>query len=205
MRLLAHRMGLKEPSLFEDDEAIARSSLPDEVDWKGLKRRGWLHAPRPHEHPASVGRDLRISTGLGGPEAFSEPEQSRNGKLRLLTAKAHYFVNSTFANMPRQAGQQGRPTLEMHPEDAERRELEDGAEVIASNAKGSLTASLRVTDDIVEGTTVLEGKWWWNEGDGASPVTNRLAGPCWTPGGQPAFNDIFVDVFRPAEQKEGAK
>ncbi len=194
LRLLAHQMGLDEPALFEDDETIARSSLPEDFDWETLKRQGWLYAPRPKQDPASLGGALKISTGLDRPEVFAAHERVPEGKLRLLTTKAHYFINATFANMPRQAGQQGRPTLEMHPADAERLGLEDGAEVLAGNRKGSLSAVLRITDTIVEGTIVLEGKYWWAEADDGSLASNRLAEPNWTPGGQPTFNDIFVKV-----------
>jgi anaerobic selenocysteine-containing dehydrogenase len=190
----ARRLELGQPALFQDDEAIARSSLPDDFDWDGLKRQGWLRAPRAAQHPASCGGELRLSTGLKGPQDRRAQDGAGEGRLRLLTTKAHYFVNSTFANMPRQAGQQGGPTLEMHPADAKRLGLEDGTAVVACNGKGSLLASLRITESLVEGTTVLEGKRWWTEGEEGSPVTNRLAHARRTPGGQPTFNDVFVAV-----------
>ena len=95
--------------------------------------------------------------------------------------------------MPRQAGQQGLPILQMNPEDAKLRELTDGAEILARNDKGVLSARLNVTDTVVAGTTVLEGKYWWDKFGGA-PASNRLAEPNRTPGGQPTFNDIFVEV-----------
>ncbi len=135
-----------------------------------------------------------MSTGLDAPEHLDVSDIVPNGRLRLLTVKPHYLLNSTFANMPRQAGQQGNPTLEMHPVDAKRLGLEDGGRILARNGKGALAATLRVTDTIVKGTTVLEGKYWWTADDDASPVSNRLAEGNWTAGGQPTFNDIFVEV-----------
>jgi len=108
-----------------------------------------------------------------------------NGRLRLITVKPHYLLNSPFANMPRQAGRQGSPTLGMHPADAKRRGLEDGSRVVTRNGKGSLAALLCVTDSVVEGTTALEGKYWWTADDDGSPVPNRLADSNWTEGGQP--------------------
>ena len=194
LRLLAGEMDLDEPALFEDDETIARSSLPDDFDWEALKQQGWLHAPGAKQEPASLGGDLQLSTGLEDPDAFAIHDEIPEGTLRLLTAKGHYFINSTFANMPRQAGQQGLPILQMNPEDAQRRELTDGAEILARNDKGVLSARLNVTDTVVAGTTVLEGKYWWDKFGGA-PASNRLAEPNRTPGGQPTFNDIFVEVM----------
>jgi anaerobic selenocysteine-containing dehydrogenase len=194
MRLLAREMGLEEPALFADDEEIARSSLPDDFDWETLNKKGWLYAPQPRRDPASMGGTLKMSTGLKGPEDLDISDLVPNGKLRLLTVKPHYLLNSTFANMPRQAGQQGNPTLEMHPADAEKLGLKGGGQVEAHNGKGTLTLLLRITDTVVEGTAVLEGKYWWTAEKDGSPVSNRLAESNWTEGGQPTFNDIFVEV-----------
>ncbi len=62
--------------------------------------------------------------------------------------------------MPRHRKQQGSPTLEMNRADAERLGLSDGEPVLAQNEKGAIGAELSLTDGIVEGTIVLEGKWW---------------------------------------------
>ncbi len=194
LRLLAEALGLDHPALFEDDETIARSSLRPDFDWEGLKAQGWLKDSPPPRHPASDGPRLTLATGLPGPDSADLPGAVPEGRLRLLTAKAHYFINSTFANMPRQSRQQGPPTMEMHPEDAARLGLVDGAEVVAANAQGELAAGLRVTDGVVPGCVVVEGKWWWTGTPGREPTTNRLAPARWTPGGQPAFNDVFVEV-----------
>jgi hypothetical protein len=48
---------------------------------------------------------------------------------------------------------------------------------------------VRVTDDIHAGVVALPGKWW---GDAAA---NLLTPSSWTPGGQPAYNDTFVEVI----------
>lgn len=194
LRLLASRMELDEAALYEDDETIARSSLPEDFDWNGLKTTGWVKAPQPRRDPAAGGPLLKLRTGLPKPGSSEIQDTTSDGRLRLLTAKAHYFINSTFANMPRQLEQQGVPTLEMHPADADRLDLADGDEVVATNDHGSVAAVLKVTDAIAEGTTVFEGKWWWGDNKEFAPVTNRLADSNWTEGGQPTFNDIFVAV-----------
>jgi anaerobic selenocysteine-containing dehydrogenase len=112
----------------------------------------------------------------------------------LLTPKAHYFLNSTFGNMPRQRKQQGNPMLEMNRADAEKLGLSDGAPVLAQNEKGTIGAELSLTDGICEGTVVLEGKWWWAPAAEMTSVANRISRGCWTDAGQPTYNDIFVTV-----------
>jgi anaerobic selenocysteine-containing dehydrogenase len=48
------------------------------------------------------------------------------GMLQLLTPKSHFFLNSTFSNMPRQRQAMKRPTLDINTADALQRELTDG-------------------------------------------------------------------------------
>ena len=96
--------------------------------------------------------------------------------------------------MPRQRKQQGSPTLEMNTADAERLGLLGGELVLAQNEKGTISAELSLTDGIVEGTVVLEGKWWWAPPGEMASVANRISRGCWTEAGQPAYNDIYVTV-----------
>jgi anaerobic selenocysteine-containing dehydrogenase len=194
LRLLAERMGLDHPALREDDEAIAKSSLPDGFDFEDLKTRGWVKASPPPRDPASAGPVLTLASGLPAPSAKRLPGDVPEGQLRLLTPKAHYFLNSTFGNMPRQRKQQGSPMLEMNAADAGRLGLSDGEPVFAQNEKGTIGAELSLTDGIVEGTVVLEGKWWWAPPAETASVANRLSRGRWTDAGQPAYNDIFVTV-----------
>ncbi|GAB5468764.1 MAG: molybdopterin oxidoreductase family protein [Rhodospirillales bacterium] len=194
LRLLAARMNLKEPALFEDDETIARSSLPRDFDWEALEAQGWLKAPPPPPDPASAGQSLTLASGLPGPAASRLPGDAPQGLLRLLTAKGHYLLNSTFANMPRQSKQQGTAILEMHPSDAETLGLSDDVPVIASNRQGEIAARLQLTDGVTPGVVVVEGKRWWSGSAGRDAVTNRLAAGVWSARGQPAFNDVFVEV-----------
>ena len=56
-----------------------------------------------------------------------------------------------------------------------------------------MAALLRLTDAICEGVVSLEGKWW-SEPAEEGAVANLLSAPRWSPGGQPAYNDIFVQV-----------
>jgi anaerobic selenocysteine-containing dehydrogenase len=188
LRLIANQMGLTHPALHESDEAIACSALPEDVDLALLKERAWLKRP-----PA--GPRFKLPKGklqLAGPI----PEQISSGApgtLRLLTPKAHYFLNSSFANMPRQRLAQARPTLDINPSDAAARGFSESQEVIVRNSQGAIRAWLHVTDDIRPGVVSLPGKWWSFPTE-TGAVGNVLTPSSWSPGGQPAFNETFVDV-----------
>ena len=92
------------------------------------------------------------------------------------------------------------PTLEIHPHDATDRNLNDGQTVAISNPQGSITADLHVTDAVIPGVVALPGKWWSHPGE-TSAVANILSPSQWSPGGQPAYNDIFVNVSTAQNQQ----
>jgi len=185
LRLLANRMGLAHPALHESDEAIASSALPPDVDLAALKDRGWLKKSpgRPRFE-----RKLRLTGPIPEPVAPSSP-----GTFRLLTPKAHYLLNSSFANIPRQRHAQARPTLEINPADAAALGFRDNQEVLVKNQQGALRAWLHVTEDIRPGVVALPGRWWGFPPE-TGAVGNLLTPSSWSPGGQPAFNDTFVEV-----------
>ena len=66
--------------------------------------------------------------------------------------------------------------------------------VEARNGRATLRVTLQVTDTIRRGTVALEGKWWRYPLETAA-VANRLTPGAWTASGQPAYNDIFLDIF----------
>jgi anaerobic selenocysteine-containing dehydrogenase len=186
MRRLAPRLGLDHPAFRESDEQIAASALPDGVTLPGLRERGWM---KTHPSPASFGGSkLSIASEVPLPPVAPSPQM-----LQLLTPKSHFFLNSSFANMPRQRKRMKRPTLEMNVRDAEARSLSDGQEVVVGNERATLRAWLQVTDAICSGVVSLAGKWW-GRAEEAGAVANLLTASAWSPGGQPAFNDTFVEV-----------
>ena len=95
--------------------------------------------------------------------------------------------------MPRQRKAQGAPALEMNPADAAGRGLADGQPVVLKNERGEIRAALAVTDAICPGAVALAGKWWSEPAETAA-VANLLTPSSWSAGGQPAYNDTFVEV-----------
>jgi anaerobic selenocysteine-containing dehydrogenase len=185
MRLLAPRLGLDHAAFNESDEEIAAATLPDGLSLGDLKRDGWKKLSPPRPDPSQGPAVLRF--------AGDDPTPLPTGGLRLLTPKSHYFLNSSFANMPRQRKAQGAPVLEMHPDDAGCLGLENGQLVAISNQRGEVRANLQVSDTIVAGAVTLVGKWWSEPAETAA-LANMLTPSLWSAGGQPAYNDTFVSV-----------
>ncbi len=185
MRLLAARLGMTHPALQQSDEEIAASALPDEVSLEALKAQGWYKtSPARPDFRAK----LRIAVEVKEPVASPSPRH-----LQLLTPKGHFFLNSSFGNMSRQRKAMKRPTLAMNHADASERGLHNDQPVLVRNERGELRVWLDVNDSVPPGIVALPGKWWILPDD-TSAVTNRLMAPAWSPGGQPAYNEIFVEV-----------
>jgi len=187
MRALAPRLALTGPAFTETDEQIAAGVLPADVTLADLRGQNWKKAARPRPNPAIAGKPLRFAGGI------PEPPEPPPGHFQLLTPKSHWFLNSTFANMPRQQRGMKRPTLEMNESDAVRLNLKSGEAVRIAGPSAALTAWLATSADIRPGVVALPGKWWAGA-DNTGALASRLVPGSWTPGGQPDYNDTFVTI-----------
>ena len=188
MRGLAQRLQLDHPALYESDEEIAASALPEGWSLADLAAQGWRKSPTPRPAIAAMAKRLNISGG-----AITAPLRQPTEYLQLLSPKSHYFLNSTFANMERHQHQQGHPVITINQSDAEERGLEAGMRVAVRNGAEELRLILAVSNAVRPGVATLEGKWW--DGDQADAVPmNRLSPSRWSPAGQPAYNEVFVTV-----------
>jgi anaerobic selenocysteine-containing dehydrogenase len=187
MRLIASGMGLDHPALTHSDEQIAAAALPDWVHLDQLKIDGWQKTMPTKPEP-----DPKNKIVLSGSTREPQPH-TPDGMLRMLTPKGHFFMNTSFANMERQRKAMKTPTLEIHPDDASERNLADGQQVTISNHQGAITTQLHISDAVRRGVVALPGKWWSQPAE-TGAVSNILSPSAWSPGGQPAYNDIFVEV-----------
>lgn len=80
--------------------------------------------------------------------------------LLLLTPANHYFLNSTFANVPSQQQRAGAPRLLIHPIDAAPKDIATGDDVCVSNQRGAFTAVAEVTESVRPGVVAsTKGRW----------------------------------------------
>jgi anaerobic selenocysteine-containing dehydrogenase len=185
-RRLARRMGLENPELYDGDETMARQVLDSGhpsligVTLEELKTRGWmrLNYPDPfipfaNAFPTPSGRlefvsDRMAQAGLDPIAGYTPAHETsqrdsplaREYPLALLTPADHYFLNSVFANLPRQQRRAGAPTLLIHPHDAAPRGIATGDEVRVGNARGSFFAVAEVGDRVRPGVVASpKGRW----------------------------------------------
>ena len=196
-RRLARKLGLHEPALYDSDETLATQVLDsrhlslDGITLEKLKTHGWmrLNYPSPfvpfeHSFPTTSGKLEFVSeqmarAGLDPVAAYSPAHETsehdtslaREYPLALITPANHYFLNSMFANVPRQQQRAGVPTLLIHPDDAAPREIAGGDEVRVVNARGSFFAVADVTDH-VRPRVVASSKGRWPRDSRQSATVN---------------------------------
>ncbi|MEV5727659.1 molybdopterin oxidoreductase family protein [Streptomyces pharetrae] len=128
-----------------------------------------------HPHGIDLGplrprlpQPLRTRTGkvelLPGPIAGDLPRLKRAMAERpaglLLVGRRHLRSNNSWMhNIPALTGGTNRCTLHIHPEDAERLGVRDGASVRVKGAGGAVTAVAEVTDAVRRGVVSLPHGW----------------------------------------------
>jgi len=117
--------------------------------------------------------------------------------FRLVTAPARNFLNSSFTETPTSLAREGRPTAKLHPDDAARLAIADGARVRMGNRKGSLVLHAELFAGLVPGTVIVESVWpnaAFEEGIGINLLVSADPG---APVGGGLFHDTAV-WLRPA-------
>jgi len=89
-----------------------------------------------------------------------DPELARRFPLALISPPAHSFLNSTFVNVASLRRSAGKPTLEIHADDATRRGIDAGDVVRIHNDRGYFTAEAVITDRVRPGVVCAPSVWW---------------------------------------------
>ncbi len=208
-RDLAARMGFTEPCFQESDEQLCRQAYGDKVDFNRLLEQGFAPLGGP-EAPFAEGG---FPTPSGQCEFFSErlaaqgldglpghvPNHEAMGSstqypLAMISPPARNFLNSTFVNVKSLRDIEGRPLLEIHPQDAIARGIQDGSVVRVFNDRGSYRCHAHVSERARPGVVNGLGIWWRKLGLDGSNV-NQLTSQALTDLGQgPTFYDCVVQV-----------
>ena len=101
-------------------------------------------------------------------------------------------LNSTFVNIFHE--QEIGPTLEIHPGDAEPRQILDGLPVQVFNARGNFIAKAVVTERVRSGVVSAPSIWWNKLSPGGRNVNSTTSEELTDLGGGATFYDNLVEV-----------
>ncbi|HSE96848.1 MAG TPA: molybdopterin-dependent oxidoreductase, partial [Blastocatellia bacterium] len=223
-RLLAERMGFDDPCFKESDEDIIRQALSaDHPALKGitlerLKRDGWARLNLPEIFAPFA--DGGFLTPSGKCEFYSEllahegidpvpdytpprespstaPEVARRYPVQLLSPPAGTFLNSTFSNLPSFIKSEKRPVVEINPEDARERGINDGDLVRVWNDRGECMLYATVTTRVKPGVAVALSIWWNKLSPGGTNVNQTVSQSLTDMGAGATFYDNLVEIAKP--------
>jgi anaerobic selenocysteine-containing dehydrogenase len=221
-RRIAAAMGLDTPELRESDESMMRAAVESGgetmrgITFDDLKARGWIRLSVPSPHlPFRSG--VKLSTPSGRieiecprlasigvdpvpdyvPPLESEersPELAARFPLALISPPAHSFLNSTFVNVATLRRAAGKPTLDIHSDDASRRGIATGQMVSIFNDRGTFKAEAIVTDRVRPGVVSAPSIWWAKMSPDRSNANDTTSQALTDIGGGATFYDNLVEV-----------
>jgi anaerobic selenocysteine-containing dehydrogenase len=168
--LLAQAMGFPEPFFGQSAEDLIGHvlSTPSPLR-KGIDEKAFASG-KAVELPLPEGYKTQYKTPSGKVEILNPKETHplpgylppHDGKepFRLMTAPSLYALNSSFREREELRQKDQGMFLQMNPEDAREKGLQDAERVVAFNQLGEVTFILRVTPKVPAGVVVAAGVWW---------------------------------------------
>ena len=133
-------------------------------------------------------------------DPLTQPDLARRFPLQFVTPPHPAFLNSTFVNVDSLRAQAGRPTLEIHPVDAEPRRIATGDPVRIWNDRGEYFAHALVGPTVARGTVAALGLWWREHTRGGFNCNATTSTRLTDFGGGATFFDNLVEVARVAPE-----
>ncbi len=209
-RRLATAMALDHPALFESDESMLvkmLSKVQPGLDFATLQQRGFVSLGGENALVLHSGRQFdtdsgRIEIAWDNADALGVPRLPHPtvdpapalGELRLLSPASRWRLNDIYANDPQLIARSGPAELLLHPQDARARQLVDGDTATVSNALGSLTLTVSISDRLQPGVAVSYKGRWPNQEDGSGNINRLYAGQPTDLGASSAVHGLLVKV-----------
>lgn len=208
-RDLAAHMGFADPCFADSDEQLCRQAYGEAVEFGQLLETGFAPlavADAPFADggfPTPSGRcefhsERLAAQGLDPLPDYlpnhEAPGSSARYPLAMISPPARNFLNSSFVNLQSLRDTEGRPVLEMHPEDAAARGIADGAPVRVFNDRGSYECHAAVNGRARPGVVNGLGIWWRKLGPNGTNVNELTSQALTDLGAAPTFYDCVVQV-----------
>jgi anaerobic selenocysteine-containing dehydrogenase len=126
------------------------------------------------------------------PDAIESADAAK-WPLRLLTAPGYFQAHTAFSGVGFLRNREGKPFCILHPDDAQKRGLADGADVRLFNERGQVGLVLKVSDEVQPGVVLVPGQR--PVGEAVSGTINMLCSDRYTDMGEGAtYQSTFLDV-----------
>jgi len=212
---LAARCGFDDPVFKESCEERVRNyvgsmtGVPEDISVDEIMEGALVHSTRSSatgDVVSGISKKFSFSVidGTSDPVTAcvlpageaADPDLLARFPLHLITPPHPDLLNSTFGD--RYSGELG--TVLVHPYDAKRFNVTDGAIVVLVNNRGRSRRKARVTDETQKGVVVAEGLFWGEEdesGVGAGGINDLTSQKITDMGGGATFHESRVTLIVP--------
>ena len=176
---------------FEESHFLNGFAWPD---GKFRLKPDWQNVPwgRP---PGDIGLHADAGDMPEFPDHWAVLEEpDADHPLRLATSPARSFLNSTFNETVSSRDREGRPHVMIHPDDAARLGIDDGALVRLINHRGSVMLWAALSDAVRPGVLIAEGLWPNDAHPGGRGINQLTSAEAVAPHGGAAFHDVRVHI-----------
>ena len=221
-RRLAKAMGYTEPCFTQSDEEMIReiidpefNSLFEGVTFERLQRDGWATAnlksprrmginsgkwPTPSgkieiysEALKKIGLDP-LPTYVPEAEGLGNAEAVKKYPLQIISAATHYFIGSSFQQVPRLNEMNARATFEVSIEDAQQRGIMNGDFCRLYNDRGETFGYARVTPGLKPGVLGAAKQLKGSNTPGGLNVNALISQRAADMGGSPVFYSTLANI-----------
>jgi anaerobic selenocysteine-containing dehydrogenase len=130
------------------------------------------------------------------PDWQPDPQEEKDAArwpLRLLTAPGYFQSHTAYSGVGFLRRREGPPACILHPDEAARRGLADGAQVRLYNERGAVGLVLKISDEVLPGVVLVPGQR--PDGETISGTVNILCSDRFTDIGEGAtYQSTFLDV-----------
>jgi len=214
-RALAKRMGFTDSCFEEDDETLCRTAFGPPQDMQELFAQGFTHLKSPSGQalPDAPFAEGKFPSPSGKCEFFSQrladmgqdglpdyianyeiPQANSEFPLAMISPPARNFLNSSFVNLQSLRDIETEPVLEMHPEDAQVRDIQDGDVIRVFNQRGTYHCKAQLNNRARPGVVNGLGIWWRKLGLNGTNVNELTSQNLTDMGRAPVFYDCCVEV-----------
>ncbi|KAA9155477.1 molybdopterin-dependent oxidoreductase, partial [Delftia sp. BR1] len=127
---------------------------------------------------------------------YETAETDARYPLAMISPPARNFLNSSFVNVKSLRTMEGRPLVELHPDDAATRGVAEGDRVRVFNDRGSYECHATLNGRARRGVVNGLGIWWRKHGDNGTNVNELTHQRLTDLGRAPSFYDCAVQVQR---------
>lgn len=129
-----------------------------------------------------------------------EDPKRKDYPLQVLSSATHYFIGDSFQSVPRLQAMMSRPTVELNPEDAEARGIEDGDLCCLYNERGKSYAYAVIIEGLLSGVCSTQ-KQFKGSNTPSGVNINALNSEMLTDfGTSPTFYSCLVEIEKASEE-----